>query len=414
MSHSAERRCQETMKTQSNAIAYLPTPQQEELLRAALLDGAAASEAWRSWSKTGDLDHLDAGSHRLLPLLLKNLQRLGIEVPEAGKLKGVYRLTHYRNRLLLHHVSAAMRALRSAGMDLLVLKGAAMLAQGYYDLGERPMTDFDVLVREARAMEAVEALQSLGWQPETKAIEKTIQYRHAAGFHNVMGLGLDLHWHVLAHRKAGQIDGEFWNRAKASELDGLPVQVLDSTDQLVHICVHGARYALVPSIRWVADCVALMRHDEDRLDWDRLAGFASQYALSLPLSDTLAYLRNTFSLQIPVQTVQALKAMPVDKQSRHEYRALGKPNVAFDNLISYWFGFRRSQVGPLRVGDYLEFPGYLKVAWGKQSTSAVAWHLAVWPFRHFSAKFKEAMLRFPVLGPIYSRFRALRSRQGTK
>jgi hypothetical protein len=125
-------------------------------------------------------------------------------------------------------------------------------------------------------------------------------------------------------------------------------------------------------------------------------------------------LQNTFALPIPLESLKALKELPVDNQMRREYRTLGKPNVAFDNLASYWYGFLRSRVGPLWAGDYLEFPGYLKIAWGKQSTWAVAWQLVAWPFRHFSAKFKEAMLRLPVLGPIYSRFRTLRSRQVDK
>ena len=46
-----------------------PTREQERLLRAALLRGPLALEAWDEWKAGADMDHLDAGSYRLLPQL---------------------------------------------------------------------------------------------------------------------------------------------------------------------------------------------------------------------------------------------------------------------------------------------------------------------------------------------------------
>ena len=62
-----------------------PTPEQELLLRAALLQGEASLKAWQEWKSTLDFDHIDPGSQRLVPLLYHNLQRQGVQDPLMGK-----------------------------------------------------------------------------------------------------------------------------------------------------------------------------------------------------------------------------------------------------------------------------------------------------------------------------------------
>jgi len=45
------------------------TKQQRLLLRAALLSGQDAIHAWENWIANVDIDRIDTGSYRLLPLL---------------------------------------------------------------------------------------------------------------------------------------------------------------------------------------------------------------------------------------------------------------------------------------------------------------------------------------------------------
>ena len=61
-----------------------PSLQQLLLLRAALWQGAAALAAWSEWADSADLDRIDNGSQRLLPLVYANLHALGLEHPHDG------------------------------------------------------------------------------------------------------------------------------------------------------------------------------------------------------------------------------------------------------------------------------------------------------------------------------------------
>src|SRR5207237_7629349 len=97
-----------------------PTREQERLLRAALLRGPLALEAWDEWKAGADMDPLDAGSYRLLPQLYRNLHRQGVDEPVLVLFRGIYRRTWYENQLRFHQLAGLLRSFRDAGIDTMV------------------------------------------------------------------------------------------------------------------------------------------------------------------------------------------------------------------------------------------------------------------------------------------------------
>jgi len=65
-----------------------PNRDQELLLRAALLQGGPALDAWNEWRRAVNVDVIDYGSHRMVPLLYRNMQRHGVKDPLMERLKG--------------------------------------------------------------------------------------------------------------------------------------------------------------------------------------------------------------------------------------------------------------------------------------------------------------------------------------
>ena len=116
-------------------------------MRASILDGDAARSAWREWRKTVDFDLIDQASYRMVPLLYRNLERLRVDDPFVGTLRGIYRRTWCESQLLFRRLAKVIEGLRAAGVESLVLKGAALASQAYDDAGARSMADVDVLVR---------------------------------------------------------------------------------------------------------------------------------------------------------------------------------------------------------------------------------------------------------------------------
>ncbi len=86
-------------KDQVNA-AGLTWPQYL-LLTASLRENDAALNAWHEWRSIVDLQTVDRGSTRLLPLLWHNLVAMGVDDPLMPRLRGIYRHTWFSNQARL-------------------------------------------------------------------------------------------------------------------------------------------------------------------------------------------------------------------------------------------------------------------------------------------------------------------------
>ena len=138
-----------------------PTWQQELLLQAALMRGPNAIGAWNRWRSGVDIETLDPESLRLLPQLYDTLRRQGVSDPALGRLKDAYRRTWYENQLLFHALSGLLRSLHEAGIQTVLLKGAALVSQYYRDYGLRPMHDLDILIPAGQSSQALRLLTTL-------------------------------------------------------------------------------------------------------------------------------------------------------------------------------------------------------------------------------------------------------------
>ena len=85
-----------------------------------------------------------------------------------NKFKGIYQLTWYRNQMLFHNMAILLRRFHNAGIQTMIIKGAALTLLYYRDYGLRPMKDFDVLIHTKQATAAINLLKKLGWSSKIK------------------------------------------------------------------------------------------------------------------------------------------------------------------------------------------------------------------------------------------------------
>ena len=284
-----------------------PTPLQEQLLRAAILDGNAALKAWRNYRKTVDLHaEFDHGSFRLLPLLYQNAQRLGIRDPIMDRLKGVYRMAWVENHRLFHRMKPLLQSFNENGIPTVLLKGAAFACEYYDTSSARPMADMDVLVPSTDFHRVVEFLDSSGWQPHSRAQEDDRRYRHSVQYCDKDGQEFDLHWHVAREFCDTSMDRRFWQEAIPFEIDGVCTHRLDTTHNLVHTVIHGIRWNLEPPIRWIADAATLLQTDGKSVDWDEFTRIAQENKITYRLTLGMRYLQERMDASIPEEVMQSL------------------------------------------------------------------------------------------------------------
>ncbi|MBN1363512.1 MAG: nucleotidyltransferase family protein [Syntrophaceae bacterium] len=300
----------------------LVTPNQELLLKAALLSGEEAITAWRKWQDASDWkEYLEPGSFRLLPLLYINLRKQSVNEPAMEKLKGIYRHAWSQNQILFHETAKIVEQLQSAGIETMLLKGISLSLLYYKNNGARPMTDIDILVPLEKVYMAIELLKKVGWTSPVPLTEQDLSYRHAIHLNNRFGKELDLHWRPFQDCR-NEYGKDFWN-------DALPVKIINinclapnPTNMLFHTIIHGVAWNLMPTIRWVADAIFLINSNDFKIDWQRLANLAEKHHLCLRLKTGLRYLNEKFPYLIPPVVINKVIGLPVYYLEKIEHRCL--------------------------------------------------------------------------------------------
>ncbi len=296
-----------------------PTEEQKWLLKACLLTGRPAQEAWENWTQRTDFEKIDPASYRLLPLVARNPALDSLQDPIFMKCRGVYRQTWVANRLLWKKTLPVLAELQKMGVEKIVLlKGIAMILHYYRDFGMRVIGDIDVLVDRAQISLVDSFLQRSGWHPMVSRMDlnnrEHLDRWHALSFVKGAGFELDLHWSLI-QENAPKIDA-------AALRDALPsdshLYVLNPTDLLLQTCIHGVKYSPIPLIRWIADAVTILK--QKAIDWERLIEMGKTAHICLPLSLTLQYLSEQFDAPIPQGAIQKLKETAPLRLQKLEYQ----------------------------------------------------------------------------------------------
>jgi len=354
-----------------------PTQEQRLLLRASLLRGQGATKAWQEWRSRADIQILDRGSLRLLPLLYRNLRTHGVDDPLMDRFKGFYRFTWYKNQMLFQTMGNLLVPFRQAGIQTLLFKGAALILLYYRDLGLRPMDDFDVLVPTDRAFEAIHLLQRLGWRPmraggrfrrvPDRPQAPLFSLTHGKPFGNGAGRKVDLHWHLLHECTGANADDDFWAAAAATQFQNTSVYVMNPTDELLNVCIHGAKWDILPPLRWVADAMKILETSNSSLDWNRLIAQVERRRLALPLRAALHYLRDELDAPVPPETLKGLDQIRATKLEQIDFGVVTHPRRPIGpirRLCHYYLNYLRQFDGAAPGRPRFGFLNYLKHRWG--------------------------------------------------
>ncbi len=303
-----------------------PTPQQEALLRAALLADERGLAAWRTVRPHLEVARLDAPVQGILPLLRENLAAHDVEDELLPLFKGVHRFTWARNQVLLNRMLPVVAELERAGISTLLLKGAALVVDTRLDAGMRAMNDVDVLVPTGMTAAAIDVLVSAGLRPVGDVptwyiADYAPRFVPSHGFTDSDNLQLDLHWHVLHASCQPDADEDFWAAAVAVELLGVRTRSLCPADELLLVILHGLRWNAIPTYRWVLDAALLARGVSGPVDYERLLEQARRRRVLAQLAAGLSYLRRVVDAPIPADILRKLRSSGAPRLERLEFRA---------------------------------------------------------------------------------------------
>jgi len=318
-----------------------PTPLEEQLLLACFAPEEAARAALDRCSRELAGTECGPAAMALLPLVYRRWPEVQNNVVHVGK--GAYFTTWNRNREGMAELAGIAARFGEEGIRWMALKGAALAVRQYRDLGLRPMTDVDVLVRPADLERAIGVLSLTGYRAEngatSDAIVRQARVRHACQFFRGQDSNFDLHWRPVSRCYSPEVTRSFWEGAETVCFGGHSMLVPSASDQLFHVCVHGLQWDWTRKIRWIADALTILR---EPMDWERIRQLAEWAQMSFRLADALELLRERFGAPVPPDMSERLIRAAAGWE-RHECRLLLKPCPlgVYDSIAWHAYHFRR-------------------------------------------------------------------------
>jgi hypothetical protein len=252
-----------------------------------------------------------AEQHGVLGLLAERVKQLNSSTPP--EIRETLREWERRQTVFALSLTAEMFRLLEhfAGLsiELLVIKGPPLSVRCYGEPGMRQYGDLDLIVHDKDMQKTTEAMIALGYAPTVPL--SAIQASKIPGeyaFHKP-GTQLLVEFHTERtfryYPRPLPIDKVFERRAQVT-VDGRDIPVLSTEDELVLICVHGAKH-FWERLMWISDVGALVSK-KNAVDWDCVRAAAREVGAERILRLGLRLAMDVVGAALPEQLVVEARA----------------------------------------------------------------------------------------------------------
>ena len=249
-----------------------------------------------------------ATEHGVIPLLASNVAQCeeGLVPPEfAQKMQQLHRAQVLSGLQMTAELFRLVDQFRDATLDAVLVKGPSLALRAYGDTGARQYGDLDFIVRQKDILRATELMISAGYKPEIPV--EALNAQQIPGQYLFVRIAtpllVELHTErTMRYFPRGLPIEEFFARRQYVSIDGHQIPALAIEDELILICIHGAKH-LWERLSMVADVAALVDR-QTSLDWQLAFATARSVGAERMLHTGLLLARNLLGAALP-QNVQA-------------------------------------------------------------------------------------------------------------
>jgi hypothetical protein len=250
-----------------------------------------------------------AEQHGVLVLLVDRLKDLQQATPP--EIRETLREWQRRQTVSTLSLTAEMfrllERLAALRIETLVTKGPALSVRCYGEPGMRQYGDLDLIVRDADMRRTTEAMTALGYAPKVplSAIQAS-KFPGEYAFHKPTDLLVEFHTEKTFRYHPWRLPIEtLFARSSSVIIDGRAVPTLSIEDELVLICIHGAKH-FWERLMWIADVAALI--SKNPLDWDKAMSAAHEVGAEKILRLGLRLAMDVAGATLPEQVAVHVRA----------------------------------------------------------------------------------------------------------
>jgi hypothetical protein len=316
-----------------------------------VLSDRASQVAWDEYTPADwDLFAQMADHEGVAPLMYWKLKDSPVQVPPStfNLLRSTYYQTLAQNTLMYQELERILKALDEARIEAIVLKGAALAATVYEDIGLRPMGDLDLLVKREQIEASVNILESMGYFTPHRHVTDLLDWNltHHINLQEVESnkVSIELHWNLIsgdADWRTPPIDW-FWEQAGrivfpveqrsleesflrdriSHVLTADPIRSMitfSPTAHLLYLSAHAMLHHGGSEARllWFYDLHLIVSNPEYDLDWNAMVERALEYQWTPALLAGLNRSKTLFGSIIPEGTYASLlEAESLSPQAR--------------------------------------------------------------------------------------------------
>jgi len=182
-----------------------------------------------------------------------------------------------RNTHLRHQLIEAVRTLNTAGIKPLLLKGSGQLLQPIHeDIGNRIMSDLDILIPMEQISDAMDALMDIGYR-EADITYETQKLHHCTPLIRPGDYGpIELHRRALQNEISHVLPtGKIWEDARSNTINGIHFFLPSPTHSILISLLHSQEFdrRYDPrqfNPRALQDLAAMTMRYSEEIDWSKI------------------------------------------------------------------------------------------------------------------------------------------------
>lgn len=238
-----------------------------------------------------------SNEHMLLGWLANKQEAINSKIYPLAKQE--FKRQWHLNQTYLNLLNELAPVLEEAQIKPILLKGITFFEEMYPDLGDRSMSDLDLLVGEEELDRAVQVLKGFGFKlADQKKWKANLHKRELTIVRDRAELVVELHSSLLYHTKEP--------RWETRPFPITPYDQLTNEGLVIYQCVHLAFQHTFLKLFWLID-IHLILCASTQLDEDLILQLSKKYKVYNSVVMTLFLLKNYFDTPMGIAFEEAIK-----------------------------------------------------------------------------------------------------------